>query len=308
MKSKQKGSYKEKITNKLEKTKRIIGKHKYFSSVLVIALSIFFYYKTQKILYWHSITKWDWGSVADWVSPMLTGIITVSIVIFQVRKQEGITRALNIENSRPRFSLSFVPDCSGLEIALYNPDLETQKADIDNIIRDKLLSFKLPIIKNISREVIYEISFSFNYDVPGNSLKNITEVVNYPNGVEGENIGIILKGYIENFQHGFNEKYFIKYNSLVIKFLSSKKELVFVVYKNKNDKEGDKTLSLANYYYVIDSRNKSVKAVENSEKMIKRTSDKFKKLNDPFANYLNGANYNGCDSIRKIRNKAKQKP
>lgn len=59
----------------------------------------------------NSFIKWattDVGSVADWAGSVGT-ILAFIAVIWQQGRQENITRAVHVEESRPRFSITYTP-------------------------------------------------------------------------------------------------------------------------------------------------------------------------------------------------------
>lgn len=94
----------------MEKIKKLYSKyHQALYTLLAVLIIVGIVYF---VLHgFNPFVKWattDVGSVADWAGSIGT-ILAFVAVIWQQGRQENITRAVHIEESRPRFSITFTP-------------------------------------------------------------------------------------------------------------------------------------------------------------------------------------------------------
>lgn len=155
----------------MEKIKKLYSKyHQALYTLLAVLIIVGIVYF---VLHgFNPFVKWattDVGSVADWAGSIGT-ILAFVAVIWQQGRQENITRAVHIEESRPRFSITFTPKPKLKSKVLFWG--ENRNADeINTIIENRAIdNYRFISIENISNNVIYDYSVILKYHSRDNSL------------------------------------------------------------------------------------------------------------------------------------------
>ena len=223
--------------------------------------------------------KWvttDVGSVAEWTGSIGT-IAAFGAVIWQQGRQENITRAVNVEESRPRFSISFTPKCEvGTKILFWNRNSNDINALFDNFKGYRFIS-----MQNISDNVVYDFSVILKYHGKDNS--NIrTDYWNHSGIFPKQSIIIIPK--FKGTEDDEIGNYI--YDELLVKFTTPANEVGFYSLNNSNDDRTDSSLGSEKYYFVKGSHIKGVTAI-NKDEMLTVKSEKCQEFDKQF-NSLRG--------------------
>ncbi len=223
---------------------------------------------------WRSFAEWfqtDHGTVADWASGIGT-IAALAAVIWQQDRQENMERAINVENSRPRFTLSFYPNATKKATVLYwgrNP------SEVKEIIEGEN-PYRLIYIQNISENVIYDFEVILKYH-EAKTFKPRTDYWTTSGIGPKENIIIIPKFKKTDKEVEGN----IVYDGLFIKFVTTANEVGFFIETNTKQEATDSGFNASQYYYVKGRHIKHVTAI-NRDKMIRVNSDECRKLDRMF--------------------------
>ena len=240
-------------------------------SILIIAGVVYFALHGFK-----TFIKWattDVGSVADWAGSIGT-ILAFVAVIWQQGRQENITRAVHIEESRPRFSITYTPQSKPkTKILFWGKDRGLN--DISKIIKERSVNnYRFINIENISNNVIYDCSIILKYHFKDNS--SVREDYWTNSGLFPRRSIAIVPKFLGTDKDKFGNYI---YEELLIKFTTPANEVGFFTMKNTNNVQTDSSLGQDQYYFVRGSHVKRVTAI-NRDKMIKvndticRTLDK----------------------------------
>lgn len=239
-------------------------------SVVVVVLFVFAIEELTKE--WTPFVKWfhtDHGNVADWAGSI--GTIAAFLTVFwQVQKQGNIERAINVENSRPRFSVLFRPKLVENTRVLY---WNRTDSEVQNIIQNPG-EYRFITVQNISSNVIYDFSVILKY----HTVDNARSRTDY-----WSTTGVFPKKivtFIPKFKGENNDQQYM-YDELLIKFTTPTNEVGFFQMVNKNDVKGDLGLGDGQYYFVKGTHIKGVEAI-NKDKMIKIKSDECKRFDSLF--------------------------
>lgn len=225
-----------------------------------------------------SFVKWattDVGSVADWAGSIGT-ILAFVAVIWQQGRQENITRAVHIEESRPRFSLTYTPKPVLKTRVLFWGDGRTA-VNINEILGSRSAeNYRFISIENISNNVVQDYSIILKYHSNDNARvrkdywsshglfpRRSVAIVPKFMGTDKDKIG----NYI--------------YDELLVKFTTPANEVGFFTSKNINNAQTDSSFGKSRYYFVRGSHVKRVTAI-NTDKMIDVDSSICRKLDKEF--------------------------
>ena len=208
------------------------------------------------------------GSVAEWIG----GFGTIAAVIAgfaQVKNQNKIKKANDIEEKRPRFDVKSASTIKNYkEIVALACKHDTQI--VKKVLQDNGSKYSKIQIINISPNVVYNLAIKLTYtDSCG---ENVIDTYSYSGFSSNEQLFIIPNDYSSK----------IKLTNMIIKFLTSASELGFCEF-SKGAKEED-MFEDAQYYFV-NGNNSNVSGNEMGE-MISREDTKFKKL-DFKPSYMN---------------------
>lgn len=200
------------------------------------------------------------GSVAEWIG----GFGTIAAVIAgfaQVKNQNKIKKANDIEEKRPRFDVKSASTIKNYkEIVALACKHDTQI--VKKVLQDNESKYSKIQIINISPNIIYNLAIKITYtDSCG---ENVIDTYSYTGFSSNERIFIIPNDYSSK----------IKMNNMVIKFLTSAGELGFCEF-TKGEKEED--MFEDGQYYFVNGNNSHVSGNEMG-KMISREDAKFRKL------------------------------
>lgn len=225
-----------------------------------------------------SFLKWattDVGSVAEWAGSIGT-IFAFAAVIWQQWRQENITRAVHIEESRPRFSITYTPEPNAKSRLLFwgnNRNIN----NINEIIKNRSTdNYRFISIENVSNNVIYDYSIILKYHSKDNSF--VRKDYWTSNGLFPRRSAVLVPKFM-----GTNEDKIgnYVYDELLIKFTTPANEVGFFTMKNVNNNQTDYGLGSCQYYYVRGSHVKRVTAI-NKDKMIEVNSAECKRFDEEF--------------------------
>lgn len=224
---------------------------------------------------WDDFANWfntEHGNVADWASGLGT-IFALIAVVWQEGRQENLERAINVEKSRPRFSLSFYPTITKNTTILY---WNRKPENVKQII-NKSGDYRFISIENISENMVYDFYVILKYH-ESQTFKPRTDYWKTAGIAPKEKVVVIPK-----YKGSENEKAGnIVYDSLTIKFVTTANEVGFFSTKNADGDSTDNSFGNERYFYVKGKHIKHVTAV-NRDKMIKVNSDKCQTLDNMFA-------------------------
>lgn len=244
-------------------------------AVLIIAGIVYF-----ALHGFNPFVKWltnDVGSVADWAGSIGT-IFAFVAVIWQQERQENITRAVHIEESRPRFSITYTPKPKVKSRILF----WGENRDVASIIANRTNeNYKFISIGNISNNVIYDYSVVLKYHSKDNSLVRRDYWTN--RGLFPRRSIIIVPKFLGTDKDKIGNYIF---DELLVKFTTPANEVGFFTMKNSNNDQTDSSLGGSQYYFVRGSHVRRVTAI-NTDKMIEADSSICKSLDKEF-NEING--------------------
>ncbi|AMS08451.1 hypothetical protein AYI71_06470 [Limosilactobacillus oris] len=261
----------------LNNIKSLYSKFKQFiQGALCIVVLIFGFILIKHITKeWTPFITWfhtDHGSVADWAGSI--GTIAAFLAVFwQVKKQGSIERAIDVERSRPRFSVLFsltLP--KGTRVLYWN----RTDNDANNIISNPE-EYRFITIQNISSNVIYDFDVILRYHTLDNSRSR---------NDFWSTTGVFPKKtvtFIPKFKGKNNDQQYV-YDELLVKFTTPANEVGFFRMINVNDVKGDLGLGSGRYYFVKGTHIKGVKAI-NKDRMIKINSDECQRFDSLFEDF-----------------------
>lgn len=234
-----------------------------------------------------SFVKWattDVGSVADWAGSIGT-ILAFVAVIWQQGRQENITRAVHIEESRPRFSVIYTPTPKAKSKVLFWGE-DRNAANINEIIKNRSINnYRFISIENISNNVIYDYSVILKYHSKDNSL--IREDYWTSSGLFPRRSVVIVPKFLGKDEDKIGNYI---YDELLVKFTTPANEVGFFIMKNVNNDQTDSSLGKNQYYFVRGSHVKRVTAI-NTDKMIEVDSSICKALDKEFNDIIGGTKF-----------------
>lgn len=261
----------------LKKMKPLYLKHKQFiqGALCIIAVIFVIFLIKEFKKEWIPLVKWfhtDHGSVAEWTGSI--GTIAAFLAVFwQVKKQGNIERAIDVEKSRPRFSVLFSPCLDKNTRVLYwNRTFD----DVQNIIKDPG-KYRFITIQNISSNLIYDFNVILKYHTLDNSRSRTDFWCT--TGVFPKKIVTI----VPKFKGENNDQQYV-YDELLIRFTTPANEVGFFQLVNKNNVKNDMGLGNEKYYFVKGTHIKEVEAI-NRDSMIKANSDECKRFDSLFEDF-----------------------
>lgn len=241
---------------------------------------------------WRDFANWlstEHGNVADWASGLGT-IFALIAVVWQQGRQENLERAINVEKSRPRFSLSFYPTVENNTTILYwNKDPQ----DVKNMVKNGGV-YRFISIENISENMVYDFYAILKYH-EAQTFKPRTDYWKTEGVSPKEKVVMIPKFKGTEVEKSAN----IIYDSLTIKFVTTANEVGFFSTININGDSTDNSFGNARYFYVRGKHIKHVTAV-NRDRMIKVNSDKCRSLDNMFDSISGSTNFMEVDNDGEI--------
>ena len=251
------------IENLYKSTKQFLKKHWWDVRYLLLIMVAFFFLRFDEFKKW--LIK-DTGSVADWVSGLGT-IAAFGAVIWQQHRQEQITRALQIEQARPRFARMIrgqLPDKvdilanKKIRGQLLYEILQEPRQDISKA-RSELLT-----LENISKNTIYLLQILIIYE-------DRSEQFWAQNGMR-ENGVIAL---VPSFSDGGTEPSKVTKDraKLIVRFLTPLNETGFYIYDYEKGEE--KYLFLRDPYNDLVRPSKQGEMFDDDDEYVKTLNKKF---------------------------------
>lgn len=232
---------------------------------------------------WGSFVVWlntEHGNVADWASGLGT-ICALAAVVWQQGRQENLERAINVERSRPRFTLSFYPTITEKSTILY---WNRSPKDVENIISTDGF-YRFISIENISENMVYDFYVILKYHIAQTSQERIDYWKTAGIGPK-EKVVILPKYKGSDLEAERN----IVYESLTIKFVTTANEVGFFSTENTTNDPTDNSIGSGRYYFVKGKHIRHVTAV-NKDKMIKINSDKCQKFDEMFNSIIGSTSF-----------------
>ncbi|MBB1109482.1 hypothetical protein LTY59_07065 [Limosilactobacillus balticus] len=214
----------------------------------------------------HGNVTYNFGNIADWISA-LAAIFAFGVVIWQQFRQEKITRALKIEQARPRFMRSIKGKLPDETDVLKNNQMSNrmlyeiiQKSRNDiNKTKSELLT-----LENISENTIYCLEMLVIYE---DKSKQFWKKI----GMRKNGIITLVPSFLDG---GIEPSKEIKDRvKLIARFLTPLNETGFYIYNYKSKEES--------YLFVKDKYNKLVRPLKNG-KILKKNDKYIKRLNEEF--------------------------
>ena len=244
----------------------------------------------------NSFIKWattDVGSVADWAGSIGT-ILAFIAVIWQQGRQENITRAVHVEESRPRFSITYTPKPQVKSKMLFWGNNRTL-SQINTMLSDRNgENYRFINIENISNNVVYDYSIILKYHFYDNSLVRKDYWSSY--GLFPRRSIIIVPKFLGTDKDKIGNYI---YDELLIKFTTPANEIGFFKVTNVNGNRTDSSLGNSQYYFVRGSHIKRVTAI-NTDKMIKADSPLCRKLDREFSETISGTAFSEIGEDGKV--------
>ena len=244
----------------------------------------------------NSFIKWattDVGSVADWAGSIGT-ILAFIAVIWQQGRQENITRAVHVEESRPRFSITYTPKPQAKSKMLFWGNNRTL-SQINTMLNDRNgENYRFINIENISNNVVYDYSIVLKYHFYDNSLVRKDYWSSY--GLFPRRSIIIVPKFLGTDKDKIGNYI---YDELLIKFTTPANEIGFFKVTNVNGNRTDSSLGNSQYYFVRGSHIKRVTAI-NTDKMIKADSPLCRKLDREFSETTSGTAFSEIGEDGKV--------
>ena len=240
--------------------------------------------------------KWattDVGSVADWAGSIGT-ILAFIAVIWQQGRQENITRAVHIEESRPRFSITFTPKPKLKSKVLFWGE-NRNTAEINAIIENRSAkNYRFISIENISNNVIYDCSIILKYHSKDNS--SVREDYWTNSGLFPRRSLAIVPKFLGTDKDKIGNYI---YEELLIKFTTPANEVGFFTMKNVNNDQTDSSLVQSQYYFVRGSHVRRVTAI-NTDKMIEVNDSICENLDKEFNEIVGGTSFGEVHEDGKV--------
>lgn len=244
----------------------------------------------------NTFVKWattDVGSVADWAGSIGT-ILAFIAVIWQQGRQENITRAVHIEESRPRFSIIFTPKPKLKSKVLFWGE-KRNVTQINTIIENRTgQNYRFISIENISNNVVYDYSVILKYHSKDNSL--VREDYWNSSGLFPRRSIVIVPKFLGTDKDEIGNYI---YDELLVKFTTPANEVGFFTMKNTNNDQTDSSLGQSQYYFVRGSHVKRVTAI-NTDKMIEVNEPICKNLDKEFNEITGGTSLGEVDENGKV--------
>lgn len=213
-----------------------------------------------------------WGDIPDWVSAIagvvsaLGSLAALWFVIIQVTKGNKLERAMNIENSRPRFTLTFSKRSDGFPILFQNESA----TDGNSLKKGEVLAYDIMQVKNISDNLTYENRFALEF-YENNETKPQYQFLSY-DGLGREDNAVLIFPVLSDMRN-------ITLNRLILKFITNKNETGYAIWQAKKDTTSGNIRNFDDpkYYYII-SENSDVRAYGENSEMVKERATKSKKI------------------------------
>lgn len=235
----------------------------------------------------NSFIKWattDVGSVADWAGSIGT-ILAFIAVIWQQGRQENITRAVHVEESRPRFSITYTPKPQAKTKMLFWGNNRTL-SQINTMLNNRNgENYRFINIENISNNVVYDYSIILKYHFYDNSL--VRKDYWSSHGLFPRRSIIIVPKFLGTGKDKIGNYI---YDELLIKFTTPANEIGFFKMTNVNGNRTDSSFGDSQYYFVRGSHIKRVTAI-NTDEMIKADSPLCRKLDREFSETTGGTDF-----------------
>lgn len=246
---------------------------------------------------WNPFFKWmttQVGTLAEWAGSVGT-LAAFGAVIWQQNRQENITRAVHIEESRPRFFVSFTSKPKEKNMVLFwgeNRDLD----EINEMIEGRNgKNYRFISIDNISNNVVYDYSIILKYHSKDNSVVR-TDYWSGSGMFPRRGVIIVPKFMGSNDDQVGN----YVYDKLLIRFTTPANEVGFFTMVNKNNEQTDCSLGSSQYLFVRGRHVKRVTAI-NTDKMINVTDSICKKLDNEFSLLLGTTSFGVMQDNGKVR-------
>lgn len=231
--------------------------------------------------------KWattEVGSVAEWAGSIGT-ILAFVAVIWQQGRQENVTRAIHVEESRPRFAITFTPKPQQKSKVLFWGKDRTNST-INALIKNRSANnYRFISLENISNNVIYEYSVILKYHSRDHAIERKDNWSN--SGLFPRRSIVLVPKFLGTSEDKIGNYI---YDELLIKFTTPANEIGFFTVQNVNNNQTDSSLGQSQYYFVRGRHIKRVTAI-NTDKMIDVDSSICKKLDKEFSETDSGTSF-----------------